>query len=82
MPEKSYLSFMSGPGRSILKEDAWLKHIDELLNAESEQVASFHSTCEVQMTDVPAITAMLQLFHEKTHTSAMIKHSKWTSYHL
>lgn len=31
--------------------------------------------CEVQMTDLPAITSMLPLFYEKADTPAMIRHS-------
>ena len=78
VPERSCRSFVSDPGRSTVKEDAWLKHVAELLNADSEQSisrAAFHSTCEVQMTDLPAVTATLPLFHEKSDTPAMNKHS-------
>ena len=61
----------------MVKEDAWLKDVIELLDSDGEDPiswAAFHAACETLRTDVPSITTMLPLFYEKADTPAMIKH--------
>ena len=62
-----------------MKEDAWLKHVMTLLDADGEQQMSwsaFHAACEAPSTVLPANTAMLPLFRENADTPAMVKHAK------
>ena len=63
---------------SIVKENAWLKHVLKLLDSDGEQQMSwsaFHAECEASSTVLPANTVMLPLFHEKADTQAMVKHA-------
>ena len=74
MPEKCVSSSVSLK-RSVLKEDAWLKHVMKLLDTDGEQKMSwsaFHAAREAA-TVLPANTAMLLLFREKADTQTMVK---------
>ena len=78
MPEKGVSSSFSLE-RSVVKEDAWLKHIIKLLDSDGKQQISwsaFHAACEAPSTVLPANTAILPLFRENADTPAMVKHSK------
>ena len=77
VPEKCLSSSVSLE-RSVVKENAWLKHVMKLLDSDGEQQMSwsaFHVACEAPSTVLPANTAMLPLFREKADTPAMVKHA-------
>ena len=78
VPEKNYTISDVDLDRCMVKEDAWLKQVLDLLESDSNEPiswAAFHAACTVTTPDLPAVTTMLPLFPDKADTPAIIKHS-------
>ncbi len=80
MPVRLCFEFHGNLESARLQEQKWLKRAMMALESTMEEYqpiswASFHASCQPDVLNQSATTALLPLFYEKADSPAMIKHA-------